>query len=294
MSEDNPPLNIKVDYGISWKQAYRNVAVAFVQNHKHIGILCLFNPMNGLSPSWVPNWRRLEISKPNLWHLHWCGNWEVYNACGQNSIINAHVSEDILTVDGIKLSNVAMVGHACGNESLTGDFVAHVEAFAKANCTAYTTPDEFEEAVWRTCIADLTYGPDNDGTGITFKRATSETRDTYRIVRQPSHLDDLLDNKHKFPWYGRIMKFRACIACYNFPTMRLLASDSGYLGFGPEDMGNGDMICVLHGAKIQFILRCDSNTNHFRLVGPTYLHGNMDGEYSIMNPPMPTTQFHIR
>jgi hypothetical protein len=50
----------------------------------------------------------------------------------------------------------------------------------------------------------------------------------------------------------------------------------GYMGLGPGAMQPGDIVCVLFGAGVPYILR--PQDNYYRLVGESYVHGLMDGE----------------
>jgi hypothetical protein len=54
------------------------------------------------------------------------------------------------------------------------------------------------------------------------------------------------------------------------------ATSKGFLGLGPRSMQRGDIVAVLFGGRVPFILR--SMDGHFRLVGECYVHGIMDGE----------------
>jgi hypothetical protein len=58
----------------------------------------------------------------------------------------------------------------------------------------------------------------------------------------------------------------------------LYRTSRGYLGLGPESMTVGDEIWLLKGAQVPFALRAISNLSSYRLVGETYLHGEMHGE----------------
>jgi hypothetical protein len=49
------------------------------------------------------------------------------------------------------------------------------------------------------------------------------------------------------------------------------------MGLAPESAKDGDLVCVILGASVPFILR-ERNNNVFQLVGEPYVHGYMDGE----------------
>jgi hypothetical protein len=78
-------------------------------------------------------------------------------------------------------------------------------------------------------------------------------------------------------------------ACGN---RRLFHTSKGYLGLGPALLQAGDIVSVLAGGIIPFVLRQDSRSSlskrRFQLVGEAYVHGIMRGEavskFAVNNP----------
>ena len=54
------------------------------------------------------------------------------------------------------------------------------------------------------------------------------------------------------------------------------ASKKGYMGVAPLMAEVGDMICILYGAQVPFLLR--PRDDHYLLVGDCYVHGIMEGQ----------------
>ena len=54
-------------------------------------------------------------------------------------------------------------------------------------------------------------------------------------------------------------------------------TSKGYIGLGPIASQKGDIIALLAGAQVPFVLRPDGS-GAFSLVGEAYVHGIMDGE----------------
>ena len=63
---------------------------------------------------------------------------------------------------------------------------------------------------------------------------------------------------------------------------RFFVTDKGYFGLAPHFATEGDLVCVLFGARVPFVLRpCmseEGKPRRFKLVGPAYLEGAMIGE----------------
>jgi hypothetical protein len=83
---------------------------------------------------------------------------------------------------------------------------------------------------------------------------------------------EMTDNEHA----GEVTYF-----CYD---RQLFTTTKGYLGVVTGKARVGDLVCLLLGAAVPFILRkveegCGKGTNrHFKLVGEAYVYGLMNGE----------------
>ena len=60
-------------------------------------------------------------------------------------------------------------------------------------------------------------------------------------------------------------------------------------GLAPMLAQQGDFICILHGAKVPFILRLlPGRPIRYSLIGEAYLDGFMHGQISRLNLPVQT------
>jgi hypothetical protein len=59
---------------------------------------------------------------------------------------------------------------------------------------------------------------------------------------------------------------------------KIFATRGGFLGNGPSSLWFGDAVWAIPGAGTPVVLRKTGTEGRYRLVGPTYLHGFMDGE----------------
>lgn len=60
-------------------------------------------------------------------------------------------------------------------------------------------------------------------------------------------------------------------------TLRKLIISERYVGLGPEAAQAGDVVCILFGGRIPYLLR-RSIDNSYLLVGECYISGLMHGE----------------
>lgn len=62
---------------------------------------------------------------------------------------------------------------------------------------------------------------------------------------------------------------------------RFAVTRKGYFVLGPDALQAGDVVAVLRGGKVPFVLRkvsVDGGDERWVLVGECYVHGLMDGE----------------
>jgi hypothetical protein len=80
------------------------------------------------------------------------------------------------------------------------------------------------------------------------------------------------------PQWSTLQKAAAFKSALNVNTQsrRVFASAKRYLGVAPLLAKSGDVICLLYGGRVPYILR--PKNDHFLLVGESYIHGLMYGE----------------
>lgn len=64
------------------------------------------------------------------------------------------------------------------------------------------------------------------------------------------------------------------------PGQRFFVTSSGHIGLGPRSLIEGDVLAVLGGGKLPFVLRLaeERSCGIYTMVGPAYVDGIMDGE----------------
>jgi hypothetical protein len=68
------------------------------------------------------------------------------------------------------------------------------------------------------------------------------------------------------------------LVCNAVAGRRFFVTEQGMLGLGPRTMKEGDIIAVLFGGSVPFVLRPVKEGRHWRLVGDCYVHDIMDGQ----------------
>ena len=72
---------------------------------------------------------------------------------------------------------------------------------------------------------------------------------------------------------------------WEIPGGRLFTTSSGHLGLAPKSTMERDLVCVLQGARIPFIVR-PADDHGYKLVGEAYVHRIMHGEVADLGLPL--------
>ena len=79
---------------------------------------------------------------------------------------------------------------------------------------------------------------------------------------------------------AQVFKVQRYLATQSSYNRRFITTDNGKMGLAPIPTRPGDLVCILFGAAVPFILRA-KNSEHYEVIGQTYIEGYManDIEY---------------
>jgi hypothetical protein len=214
-------------------------------------------------------------------------------------------TQEVLEVLGVQVDLIRAVGMV-GSDLFknAGVFLSNFAELVELTGNFYTASDK-SEAAWWTPIADHEHSSGES------RRATdqfltsrmklmdkldkvnyddtdeSERSQNYDDVYETEHwkvefVGDGASNDDEFPpdlmaekeysvSYFTILRGTATLRRGFVPSL-------GYLGLGPADTREGDIIAILFGADVPFILRKLPN-GQYQVIGEAYAHGIMDGEF---------------
>ena len=67
---------------------------------------------------------------------------------------------------------------------------------------------------------------------------------------------------------------------HNAQNRQFCATEKRYMGWAPLDAQVGDLVCVLEGEWVPFLLQ--PHGKMYQLIGELYIHGLMDGQAMTM------------
>jgi hypothetical protein len=190
-----------------------------------------------------------------------------------------------LSLHGVRVGKIEQVGMHWGNEGGIGKWLHELQRLSQLN-SLINDKDEVAKhrayAVWRTAVADQEIRQ-----GVRKPRLADEKVHTaYEAFKEVdlNHVDEkaLGDIGLSFycEWLQSVSKGR-----------RPLLGEGGHLGIGPSETEPGDIVFVLLGSDLPFIMRRESDTpERMHLIGEAYLHGIMDGEVMEKNPVIETIE----
>ncbi len=289
-------------------------ARAMITNHLtgRIEVLCSSQfpkhpSLADLLPSWVPDWR--GNLRPSYYRIHEAVDTHIFSACGSDpSEVKPLSTADpsILGLAGYLVDTISTTapGEAWNDMSWVAarlrSFLTQVDtlfdlatSIHRTLPSLYATEERRAEARWRVPVGDMYWTP-ADG----MRRATPETAvrhtqaaETLAFFDETAQLD-VAEQDRKFSewdWDGR--QTRGELGSFYVESMRYMKGKrpfltaGGYLGMGPAEARDGDVVVVFCGGRIPFVLRPVMGTGGgqggeelFRYVGEAYCDGVMDGE----------------
>lgn len=134
-----------------------------------------------------------------------------------------------------------------------------------------------EEALF--CIPIAFQKPLVQKTGSVFLNAPQELVDAFQTLRSGAEASShIMEASAKLNQYVQEVSKRA-------PGKNLFSCDDRYLGLGPKDMREGDLVALIMGAEVPYVLR-DQKNGSFRLIGEAYVHDIMYGEFMRRSEPV--------
>ena len=299
LAVDTKDLDISANYAESDEGVYIDTAGKLLS--RDFGLLLISSHSNNASakdvPSWVPDWRLDLRSSPND-----CSFLErKFCASGGHQPIFPHTTNNgkILAVTGMKVDIIEHMGSVFNilaedsNRALQVPsiqlFLSQIGNFCHLSASLHDQvygEHWISEALYRIPVSDQ----EADGAlSGCLRRLTIESEQQYKSLLafinyhdgvMTGTIDGLqLSEFVKSNW----VKFSPYLSMLQRGAgRRPFMTKSGYVGVGPMNLGLGDTVSIFMGSPVPFILH-DEKENRYSLVGDTYVHGIMDGEFMGKN-----------
>ena len=281
---DEDDLDISPDYSKPCSEVYTQWAQAFLKEYGP-DILSDSSPRSEERPrrqdlpSWVPDWSQ-GIKFPLRGFMR---ERLGYRAGGRRSPIEQapeFPSSDVVVLQGMLFDKISFTRNVLPEHGLNvsaeiisewvADFVYH-ESF-KRNRPWSRLPESYtQEAFWRTPVADRIRDRYQDGVA---RRAQADDFEAFITLVQDAHNHPTLPNK--------LLQNYLYSVWFHARGRRMFITSRGYIGLGDGRSQAGDIVIIMLGADVPYILR-EGAIDQYKLIGEAYVHGIMDGQGLDMN-----------
>ncbi|KAI1869242.1 uncharacterized protein JN550_005872 [Neoarthrinium moseri] len=292
LAVDSKDLAIKPDYSTADPAlAFTSVARAMIRNGR-VELLSFsqFPKEPGLEnlPTWVPDWRSNLL--PSYYVIFESAEDHLLGASGNTKVSLAPTNEqNILGIRGYIVDSIDEVGSAWdasgGNASCLALFKTLEELCRKSAAVGepiYPSASRRAEAVWRVPVGDLYWTPETDYIRARKPLVEDQYRDCLAVSEIVVNWGSMSAEEQK-PAMQEITSRRFTSGRYkeNMSGMngkKPYVTCRGYLGMCPGSAVAGDVVVILCGARLPYVLRRQDQGDRWTFLGEAYCDGVMDGE----------------
>ncbi|KAH6676219.1 heterokaryon incompatibility protein-domain-containing protein [Halenospora varia] len=260
---------LKREHSLTDEERFILVAIYILQKHRNLDILSYAschhweNVQNGTAlPSWVPNFssERSGIEPLIRGVFGPSGVKDLYDAGGKEILLPLLPTLQIrvLKIQGYLVDYVRIVQDVFTGSESKGQLL-ELYASLEKTLPGIKCPQSqsVSEAFWRTLYLDQI-----DSNHLQKKH---EAIVSLRLGESSMH--DILLQKE------------APLNLQHCKGRRILLSSQGYICLGPSGAEANDVISVLPGGKVPYLLR--KSGDNFKFIGECYVHGIMDSEIIV-------------
>jgi hypothetical protein len=253
------------DYTLELNEVFGTLVLSYAKTYGRLdGLNCHTGEHCSHLRSWIP-----DFSKKNHMHslietpamvMEWLHGPKKLYAAAKDTIPEVSMDTSCnLKIVGIHFDTVSETGPEFPVPKVPILVTPEIEEWAK-DCSRTVSRwhpgiygDNFEDAVFRTYIAD---------TVLTGRMGVS-----LEVPDGQTTAEEFAATIQTFMWKASRGR-------------RLMFTRKGYIGLGPSDTRNGDIICIFVGGQTPYVLRHNWSlvSPTFQFIGECYVHGIMDGE----------------
>ncbi|KAI9147150.1 HET-domain-containing protein [Paramyrothecium foliicola] len=289
---------IKPDYTKTTEEVYQALVFAVVEKTKKLDIFsgCYGDRKTGLQlPSFVPDWSAAVEELTHAGALSRAFAIPHFDASGGAKAKLKPTSAEKVSSKGAIFDAIALLGSSRGDDSTSPETMqewrrlAQVDGIHIPPTTPLPIDDQnvqgvgantraSESAFWQTMCGGMACDWDN---GNHFWRRAEHDKDWPRYEKWLTWVNSSHESQDFDPEVGHFDNAHSAAVsgrCFAVTT-------KGSIGFVPTTANVGDIVAVLAGGDVPYILRLsqgqgadDAVYDCYKVVGDAYIHGIMDGE----------------
>ncbi|KAH8690999.1 heterokaryon incompatibility protein [Phaeosphaeriaceae sp. PMI808] len=285
LAEDAAEFNGFPDYKRKCEYIYQETARRIlIQGHIDLLSYCQF-PRGTQVASWAPDWR-MKTKKPCI-----KAPWRSQFAASGDTLAHQNVTvldENTISMVGVAVDTIKEIGGVWNPDWLLPldvkgalAYIDKILTLCKKSVRIHMHNEELDTA--RIAIADC-YNNVTPEQQRDLLAAYHQAIENMKMSPKCDHGESLgLQMEDQFglqmPWYMWCLK--------NLHSRRPFISHTGFVGLAPMHVLPGDEIVIFMGGKGVYVIRGGKEAV-YELVGESYVHGIMYGEFLEMSPEMRT------
>jgi hypothetical protein len=303
---------LKPSYTMTTEQLYLEATLRIIDEEGSLEILrsSPHHDEQSCFPSWVQDWSMTarevnDFKRPG-------GSYPLYNAGGDLGCVRV-CCHSVLALEGAQVDTVSHVAAICEFED-TPDFIrvlleweSVIESHGTGLQGTYMNGQTRSDAFRSTLSGDVVRSSRSLTRGFGAPPRVYFRTGDYSSGRR-RRLGDESDEELCRNWWTVILLERGALEpgtevelhpnwtphiqslVTRVKDRRLFLTEQGLMGIGPPQTAEGDIVAVLRGGEVPFVLRKSKKQGHtqeqcgdlskqcFELVGRCYVHGIMDGQ----------------
>ena len=290
---DGNEADFEPDYQSPLEQVLLRYAHVFVRQGRGMQLLYRagLNDNSHRFPSWIPDW---TLKRPSSLHDS-SGNGTDFAASGPQQPVIFHARDsDELLVEGYVVDSIESISASSNEEENLAAYLDEVDAMVdSAVLTAVREPRA--ELKWKVPIAGALYPRVAASSGLDLHssyqalRVYLKTKEARKAIHKGK--GKLIEGTDPSVVYamaiGRMSADSYRDQGANYLTAlqdtlhgwKFVVTKQGYVGTVPKLAELGDMVAIMKGGRVPFILQKSvTRPGAFRFVGECYVHGIMNGE----------------
>ncbi|KAK0506890.1 hypothetical protein JMJ35_010590 [Cladonia borealis] len=267
-------LGLKADYKKSDAEVYQDMGDVALTSMQNLDLLAYVQHDQEISqdyPSWIPRWDQAKIRHPIQRELRFQG---AHNASqGLNFTCLRNSTDTILEVSGIQFDIIRM------ETSIDSEAWFNKDRQRLNPHPVHEFWHEQNNSFYPTGERSIDVYPEVLTTG--FGKQADFSAYVLQLMKSSQHLVRDHTSIHKYiSLYkqGKSGNWESWASVARVTTWghSFFITTKGYMGLGSQAIKADDMVVILAGGEVPFILRRDGE--FFQLVGECYVYGIMNGE----------------
>ncbi|OCK74210.1 HET-domain-containing protein [Lepidopterella palustris CBS 459.81] len=289
------------DYSKSFSDVYRDTARYIISQQKSLDLLGMVEDkeMQKLSnlPSWVPDWREMHLPIPFSDRSRRAG----FDAAKGTPVAAGRLQDqsalkaNAIFVDRVRYASQHQYAFDAYWRTLSSNAYSRMRSTDSA-CRSFLfywarvqIPYIFNKQKMSEYFNELTTDDARISFFITLYAFTKLLQDAFPDGSNPTQT--FLKFKERNRTGGPDLHRTFMKSLYNAWQKRFFITKRGFMGLGPRGIKPGDLIYILAGGQVPYVLRKlyhqhflrgSEASPHYQLVGECYVHGIMYGEWVAM------------